>query len=82
MSLRDALNIPASEITDETVYRERRRLLAALAAAPALGLAGCAEAEPPPPTKVVITPEQARSGFRTTETLTRFEDITTYNNFY
>lgn len=82
MSLRDALSIPASEITDETVYRERRRLLAALAAAPALGLAGCAEAEPPPPTKVVITPEQARSGFRTTETLTRFEDITTYNNFY
>ena len=82
MSLRDVLNIPASEITDETVYRERRRLLAALAAAPALGLAGCAEAEPPPPTQVVITPEQARSGFRTTETLTRFEDITTYNNFY
>lgn len=82
MSLRDVLNIPASEITDETVYRERRRLLAALAAAPALGLAGCAEAEPPPPTKVVVTPDQARSGFRTAETLTRFEDITTYNNFY
>jgi sulfoxide reductase catalytic subunit YedY len=82
MSLRDALNIPASEITDETVYRERRRLLAALAAAPALGLAGCAEADPPPPSKVNITPEQARSGFRTSETLTRFEDITTYNNFY
>lgn len=82
MSLRDVLNIPASEITDETVYRERRRLLAALAAAPALGLSGCADAEPPPPTKVVVTPEQARSGFRTTETLTRFEDITTYNNFY
>ena len=82
MSLRDALNIPASEITDETVYRERRRLLAALAAGPALGLAGCADAEPSLPAKVVITPEQARSGFRTTETLTRVEDITSYNNFY
>ncbi len=46
MSIRDALRIPAHEITDETVYRERRRLLQALALGPALGLAGCAEAEP------------------------------------
>ena len=80
--LRDALRIPASEITDEAVYRERRRLLAALTASPALALAGCAEAEPPAPPKVTVTPEQARSGFRTTEELTRYEDVTTYNNFY
>ena len=32
MSLRDALRIPAAEITDEAVYRDRRRLLAAMAA--------------------------------------------------
>ncbi|RPE81751.1 protein-methionine-sulfoxide reductase catalytic subunit MsrP [Vulcaniibacterium tengchongense] len=83
MSLRDALKIPASQITDEQVYRERRRVLAALAAAPALGLAGCAGAEaPPPPSKVAVTPEQARSGFRTAEALTRYEDITGYNNYY
>jgi sulfoxide reductase catalytic subunit YedY len=31
---------------------------------------------------VAITPEQARSGFRTNEELTRFEDVTSYNNFY
>ena len=80
--LRDALRIPASEITDEAVYRDRRRLLAALTASPALALAGCAEAEPPPPPKVTVTPAQARSGFRTTEELTRYEDVTTYNNFY
>src|SRR3546814_10716 len=49
---------------------------------PALTLAGCAEAEPPPAPKTAITPEQARSGFRTDEELTTYADITTYNNFY
>jgi sulfoxide reductase catalytic subunit YedY len=82
MSLRDALHIPAAEITDETVYHDRRRLLAAFAAMPALGLSGCSDAAPPPPAKTVVTPAQARAGFRTTEELTRFEDVTTYNNFY
>ncbi len=82
MSLRDALKIPSSQITDEAVYRERRTLLQAIAAAPALALSGCAEAEPPAPSKAVVTPAQARSGFRTTEELTRFADITSYNNFY
>ena len=80
--LRDALRIPSDEITDEAVYRDRRRLLAALSVTPALALAGCAEAEPPPAPKVTVTPEQARAGFRTTEELTRYEDVTTYNNFY
>ena len=81
MSLRDALRIPAAEITDEAVYRDRRRLLAAFAASPLL-LSGCSEAAPPPPSKTVITPAQAKSGFRTDEELTRYEDVTTYNNFY
>src|SRR3546814_18098369 len=58
MSLRDALRIPSSAITDESIYRQRRQLLAAFAAAPALTLAGCAEAEPPPAPKTAITPEQ------------------------
>ncbi|GAB3356088.1 protein-methionine-sulfoxide reductase catalytic subunit MsrP [Lysobacter tyrosinilyticus] len=83
MSLRDPLRISSSEVTDETVYLDRRRLLAALALAPGLGLAGCSDAAPPPPpSKLVVTPEQARSGFRTTEELTRYEDVTSYNNFY
>ena len=46
-----------------------------------LSLAGCADAEVPP-SAVVITPEQAKSGFRTGEPLTRYEDVTGYNNFY
>ncbi len=82
MSLRDVLNIPSSQITDEAVYRERRYLLKAMAIAPALSLAGCAQAEPPPAPKITLTPAQARSGFRTTEPLTRLADVTSYNNFY
>ena len=82
MNLRDVLRIRSAEITDEALHRDRRRLLAALGATPALGLAGCAEAEPPPPPKATITPAQARAGFKTDEELTRFEDVTSYNNFY
>jgi len=82
MSLRDILRIPTSRITDEAVYRQRRTLLQALVAAPVLATTGCAEAEPPAPPRTVPTPEQARSGFRTDEALTRYEDVTTYNNFY
>ena len=81
-SLRDALRIPAAEITDEAVYHDRRRLLGLLAATPALGLSGCAEAEPPAPPKTAVTPAQLKSGFRTGEELTRLEDVTSYNNFY
>ena len=58
MNLRDALAIPARDITDEAVYRDRRRVLAALGLLPALGVAGCSEAAPPP-SNVVVTPETA-----------------------
>lgn len=82
MSLRSVLSIPASDVTDETVYRSRRQLLGAFAAAPLLlPLSGCAEAEAPA-SRAVLTPEQVRSGFRTSETQTRVEDVTGYNNFY
>ncbi|WP_242107402.1 protein-methionine-sulfoxide reductase catalytic subunit MsrP [Luteimonas aquatica] len=81
-ALSDALRIPAADVTDESVYRQRRRLLTALAASPALALSACSRAEPPPAPKVAISPEQARSGFRTDEELTRYQDVTGYNNFY
>jgi hypothetical protein len=42
----------------------------------ALALAGCTEAAPPPPSRTVVTPEQAKSGFRTSEELTRYADVT------
>ena len=82
MNLRDALRIPSAAVTDEAVWQGRRRIVAGLAALPALGLAGCAAAEPPPPPGPAPTPDQVRAGFSTDEELTRFEDATTYNNFY
>ncbi len=82
MSIRDALKVPAAEITEESVYRDRRRLLQALAASPALALAGCAEAEAPPAPKTAISPAQAKAGFKTNEEQTRYADATSYNNFY
>ena len=81
-SLRAALGVRAADITDEAVYRDRRRLLAAMVASPALALAGCAEAEPPAPPGTTVSPALARSGFRTAEEPTRYQDVTTYNNFY
>ncbi|RYZ74058.1 MAG: protein-methionine-sulfoxide reductase catalytic subunit MsrP, partial [Lysobacteraceae bacterium] len=82
MPLRDVLKIPARQVTDEAVYRQRREFLRGFAMAPALALSGCAEAEPPAPPRTVVTPAQARSGFRTSEELTKLADITSYNNFY
>lgn len=82
MSIRDALRIPSREITDEAVYRERRALVAALAAAPALGAIGCSRTEPPAPTTAPITPAATQDGFSTREERTTYPDATTYNNFY
>lgn len=82
MSLRDALRIPSAEITDEAVYMDRRRIVAALGLSPVLALSGCAEAEPPPPPRTRVAPAALRSGFSTAEPRTTYQDITTYNNFY
>ena len=83
MSLRDALRIPTRDVTDEAVYRDRRRIVAGLAATGALGLAGCARADAPPPPPVArVDPARMRAGFATSEARTTWQDATTYNNFY
>src|SRR5688572_17309945 len=79
---------PASEITPPAVYAQRRTLLGMLAAAPLLGLSGCARADeqaPPPATTAPSLPAAAPGApdpFRTAEEQTRFEDAASYNNFY
>ena len=74
--------VPGSEITGEAVYRDRRRLLKAFALAPALTVAGC-RGEPPPPVDVPrAAAGKPGAGFGTDEPLTRYEDATSYNNFY
>jgi sulfoxide reductase catalytic subunit YedY len=81
MSLRDALRIPASDVTDEVVYHDRRRLLAAFAASPTLLLAGCSDAARTARTHRGHA-RAGEGGFRTNEELTRYADVTSYNNFY
>ncbi|GGK06777.1 protein-methionine-sulfoxide reductase catalytic subunit MsrP [Luteimonas terricola] len=78
-------SLPGSSITDETVYRGRRRLLGTLAALPALAVAGCRGAEPPPPVdapRAGAARTGSATGFMTDEPQTRYEDATSYNNFY
>ena len=83
MLIRRPYDIKPSEITGETLYRDRRefiRAAAALAAAGGLAAAG------------LLAPGQAHSAakfadlkkgpFATDETLTAFESITNYNNYY
>lgn len=75
----DYSQIAASEITPEAVYRRRRELIGAGLASPLLAIAGCSEAKSP---SVTGTSHAGSDGFNSTEVLTRFQDITAYNNFY
>ncbi|MBX3725194.1 MAG: protein-methionine-sulfoxide reductase catalytic subunit MsrP [Xanthomonadales bacterium] len=75
---------PASEITPEPVWRERRRLLAAFGGLAALPLlAACREpgpaAAPPAGEPLSIIRRTDTTGG---EDMTRFADVTGYNNFY
>ncbi|MAL03244.1 MAG: protein-methionine-sulfoxide reductase catalytic subunit MsrP [Arenimonas sp.] len=72
---------PASEITPEPVYRARRQLMGLGLASPLLALAGCAGADDTPAATAAVATDSA-DGFRTSETLTTWQDATTYNNFY
>ncbi|KFL37953.1 protein-methionine-sulfoxide reductase catalytic subunit MsrP [Arenimonas donghaensis] len=72
---------PASEITPEPVYRARRQLMGLGLASPLLALAGCAGADDVPPATAPVATDSA-DGFRSNETLTTWQDATTYNNFY
>ena len=72
--------IPSSEITDESIYRQRRQIITTLGLSPALLLpAACAKEPPAAPAAKIGS---SHSGFKTSEELTTLEDITSYNNFY
>ncbi|HYF40618.1 MAG TPA: protein-methionine-sulfoxide reductase catalytic subunit MsrP [Gemmatimonadales bacterium] len=68
MLIRRPPDIPVSEITDESVYWNRRRFLQAAGLA-AAGIGG-------------LVPRAAATTGRDDEKLTPYEDITGYNNFY
>jgi methionine sulfoxide reductase catalytic subunit len=71
MLIRTGSNIPSSEITDEYLYQNRRQFLQAGSRA----LAGVALSG--------LLPQAAKKGpYDASETLTPYQAITTYNNFY
>jgi sulfoxide reductase catalytic subunit YedY len=81
--------LPEREATPEGVYLRRRELLRAAGAFSAAALFGCgedtsAQAAPASPAALAklagVIP--APAGYRTDEALTRYEDATSYNNFY
>ena len=80
--------IPASEITPESVYLDRRSLLRGLGAGLVAGLVGCdgraearAESGPAPAMPAAIPNLKTWPG-SSKETLTSYRDVTGYNNFY
>ena len=79
MLIRRAPMFRESEVTDHQVYLNRRAFMVGIGAL-ALGAAGVeTEAAPPPPAPLPATPNPA---YRLPDAPTKWEDATTYNNFY
>ncbi|GIX36662.1 MAG: protein-methionine-sulfoxide reductase catalytic subunit MsrP [Lysobacteraceae bacterium] len=79
MPQRPDADLREKDVTPEWVYR-RRRLLGGALGLGALSLAACADGDPAGDEVALADPGE--DPFRTRETLTRFEDATSYNNFY
>jgi methionine sulfoxide reductase catalytic subunit len=78
MLIRRPLDISPSEITDETLYRDRRRFLAAGLAA-GVAFSGASLAAPAPTGRFANV---RKSPLSTSESPNPLRDVTTYNNFY
>ncbi|HTR66873.1 MAG TPA: protein-methionine-sulfoxide reductase catalytic subunit MsrP [Terriglobales bacterium] len=85
MLIKKPADIPSSEITPKSLYLNRRKFLAGVAVAGTAALAGTAMRD-------LASPAVARantkidgiqkSPFSTTEKITPYNDVTTYNNYY
>src|SRR3972149_2970584 len=78
MLIRRAPDIKSSEITDEKLYLNRRSFLIGTAAL-ALAPSGSATAAPPAGQPL---PAKRNPAFALEDASTKFESVTTYNNFY
>jgi methionine sulfoxide reductase catalytic subunit len=76
----DSASIQPSQITSETVYLERRRLLQAALATGVSGIGTAWAAEPP--TGVTALQSKRNPAYVAPEPPNKYEDITTYNNYY
>lgn len=82
MLIKKAPDIRYSEVTPESVYRNRREFLR-VAAAAAIGTAAAVQGgEVEAQGSLPAIPNVRKSPFSTTEKQTAYKDFTTYNNFY
>lgn len=80
MLIKKPADIPASEITPPDVYRQRRRFLRQAAAVATVGAA--AGMLPYRAQAGAKLPNVKKSPLSTSDKLTSYQDITSYNNFY
>jgi methionine sulfoxide reductase catalytic subunit len=81
MLIQRASDIPSSEITSETLYRNRREFIKTASAI--LGIAAAGTIVPGCVSSVGAAGEpQAKGKYDTTEKPTPYEDVTSYNNYY
>ena len=86
MLIKKAEDIRSSEITPKNLYLNRRKFLAAAAVAGAAAATGLGLREMVSPRTTVLAANKIdgiqKSPFSTTETITPYKDVTTYNNYY
>jgi len=80
MLIRRAPMFRESDVTNETVYLNRRAFMTGLGALALIGASADGEAAAPPePAPLAATPNPA---YRLSDAPTKWEEATTYNNFY
>src|SRR5262245_8810015 len=79
MLVRHAPMFHDSDATPETVYLNRRAFMVGLGAVALLGASGDSEAAPATPASLASTPNP---DYRLSDSPTKWEDATSYNNFY
>jgi methionine sulfoxide reductase catalytic subunit len=88
MQIKKVNDIAPSEITPRHVFRSRRRFVAGIGVSAAVASGGLlrwartALADPARPGKLPVLPARLDAAFSTSEALTPYKDVTTYNNFY
>ncbi len=86
MLINKAPDIPSSEITPKSLYLNRRKFLASAALAGAAAATGVGLRELINPSTVALAGNKIdgiqKSPLSTTETVTPYKDVTSYNNYY
>jgi sulfoxide reductase catalytic subunit YedY len=82
MLIKRAFDIPSSELTSETLYRNRREFIKTASAALGFAAVGTIASACAPGTVGAAAEPQAKGKYDTTEKLTPLEDVTMFNNYY